>query len=373
MKVLHLCKYYPPYWGGIEKVSFDLVESLNKLDCHVDVLCFNDKNKTIIEKGKYSIHRASIISSAFSSPLSISIFSILNKLHNKYDIIHIHLPNPMAAIALQLINYKGIIVIHWHSDIVKQRFLKKIYQPFQNKLLKRADKIIVTSNNYLSSSIDLKDFKNKCSIIPLGISKEDFISNSKFNSQLKNNFKDKFVIFSLGRLIYYKGFEFLIESARSLPDNFIILIGGTGVLKDKLQQKIDYHNLNNKVVLIGNIKYDQISEYYNIANIFCLPSIERSEAFGVVLIEAMAFGCPIVSTSIEGSGASWVNQNNITGLKVAPKDSKALSDAFIKMSNSEILMSLYSNNSIERHNKLFKKEIMVSKTLALYNNILNNS
>jgi rhamnosyl/mannosyltransferase len=370
MKILHLGKYYPPYFGGIEKVNFDLVESINESGYNADVLCFNHKPGFSIEDNGNKVYRTSTITSAFSSPLSISVFKQIRKIYHQYDIIHLHVPNPMGAVALQSVPFKGKIIVHWHSDIIKQKLLKKFYKPFQNKLLQRADKIIVTSPNYLEGSEDLKPYKEKCTIIPIGISNSEFITDEKFRYKLRHQYKNKKVIFSMGRLIYYKGFEYLIDAAKELPEDFIILIGGTGLLKNKLQEQIAKYKLENKVFLLGRIPFEQLGEYYRRADIYCLSSTERSEAFGVVLIEAMSFGCPIVSTNISGSGAPWVNQNNKTGIVVEPKSSHALAKAIIEITNDSEKKDKFSKNALERYCSIFEKHKMAEKTIELYNSLL---
>lgn len=123
-----------------------------------------------------------------------------------YDIIHIHLPNPIASIALQYSGYKGKVVLHWHSYIVKQSKLKRLYNPFQKWVLNRADKIIVTSENYLGASEDLLAHKAKCTVIPIGIDGSEFIDNPPFRKNLEQEMEHKKVVFSIGRLVYYKGF-----------------------------------------------------------------------------------------------------------------------------------------------------------------------
>lgn len=371
MKVLHIGKYYPPFFGGIEKVNFDLVESLNEAGFSADVLCFNHQTEKIENEFNYNVIRASTLTSAFSSPLSLSIFKILRNIHNSYNIIHLHLPNPMGAVALQSVPFKGKIIVHWHSDIVKQKLLKKFYYPLQTKLLKRADSIIVTTPNYLNGSNDLLPYRNKCTIIPIGISKDEFKRNDAFKNELQTKFKNKKIVFSIGRLIYYKGFEFLIEAAKKISDDFVILIGGVGTLHEKLNAQIIKNNLQQKVILLGKIPFSNLAEYYRHADIFCLPSIEKSEAFGVVLIEAMSFGCPIISTNIPGSGVSWVNQNNTTGLVVEPKNSDALAEAIEKIGNNPEKQMEYSKNSISRYEEVFTKNKMVMKTIELYQNVLN--
>lgn len=367
MKILHIGKYYPPYMGGIEKVTFDCVEGLNKEGYRTDVFCFNDKNKTEVEnKNNYSIFRMSRIIEKFSTPISFSFYFKLRKVIKNYDLVHIHLPNPIAAIFLQLTNYKGKIVLHWHSDIVKQKLLKTLYRPFQTRLLKRADKIIVTTPNYLKGSEDLSDYHAKCEVLPIGINKDELQSDPVFLKQLHEQFKNKKVIFSIGRLTYYKGFDYLIKAAKYIPEDSIILIGGAGELHEELSKLIKEEKVETKVKLLGKIPFNQLSSYYQRADIFCLPSIEKSEAFGVVLIEAMSFGCPIIACNIEGSGVNWVNENKVTGLNVKPKSEKAISDAIDSILKDEEKMIQFSQNAIQRYSSRFQLMDMVATLIKIY-------
>ncbi len=372
MKILHLGKYYPPYFGGIEKVNFDLVEELNKNNVSTDVLCFNDEFVDVVEEKNYIIYRAINLVTAFSTPFSLSYYRILKRIHHVYDIIHIHLPNPGGAIALQSVNFKGKIVVHWHSDIIKQKILKHFYAPFQKALLKRAACIVVTSPPYLEGSDDLKPFKNKCKVIPIGINKNDFILNDDFLEILKSRYLHKKVIFSVGRLIYYKGFNYLIEAAKYLPDDYIILIGGTGELENELAILIKEFRVESKVELLGKISFNDISSYFELCEVYCLPSCEKSEAFGVVQIEAMSFGKPLVSTNILNSGVPWINKNENTGLIVAPKNSKELALAIKRIISDPILAKEYGNNGKLKYLQEFTIEKMVASTIELYQNLLQN-
>ncbi len=369
MRILHIGKYYPPHFGGIEKVNFDLVEDLNKNQISTDVLCFNDTSKNLFEESEYRIYRASTLIKLNSAPVSFELPRILRKIHPNYDIIHLHLPNPMAAIALQSVCFKGKLVLHWHSDIIKQVFLKKLYRPFEKALLKRADRIIVTSPPYLEGSKELADFKSKCTVIPIGIDHHKHADETLLKS-LKETYQNKKVIFSLGRLIYYKGFEYLIDAAKELPDNYQVLIGGKGDLYQKLEQQIQRNKLENKVKLVGNIPADEISAYFELCDIYCMPSCERSEAFGIVQIEAMSFGKPIISTDIPFSGVSWINQHGQTGLIVPPKDVKSLADALKTLLSNDIKLTKYGIQARERYLNEFTVNKMCQKTLALYNSLI---
>lgn len=371
LKVLHIGKYYPPFFGGVEKVNYDLVETLNEKGVETDVFCFNHEPGSQTITTKYKIVRTSVWVTKFSTPISFSIFQDLKKIYQEYDIIHIHMPNPTAALALQFLPFKGKIILHWHLDIVKQKLIKIGYKPLQSHILKKSDAIIVTSPDYLENSKDLKTFRNKCHIIPIGIDDSYLVENADFEKYLKEKYENKKIVFSLGRLIYYKGFEYLIDAAKLLDDDIMILIGGVGVLEKKLQQQIEDNNLQGKVKLLGRVPENQLATFYKKADVFCLPSIERSEAFGIVLLEAMACSCSLISTSM-GSGTSWVNQHQVTGLVIPAKSSAEIAKAIKTITGNKSLNERFSQNARKRFENNFKLEQMTRKTLDLYLRLYNN-
>ena len=375
MKVLQLGKFYPPDVGGIETAIYNITEELNKKGIKCDVLCSNSKReykKEIIDRGsyKYIVYRTKSYGKIASTSITPQMIFKLKEIIDNYDIIHLHHPDPMANFALFLVNpKKQKIVIHWHSDIIRQKFALKFYRPLLNWMLKKADVIIGTSPKYIEESEQLKYFKNKCIAIPLGIKKEDLKVDEEKIREIKKKFKNKKIIFSLGRFIYYKGFEYLIESSKYLPDDYVIVIGGDGELRKKYEKLIMNNNLLNKVFLIGKIPQTHLGSYYKACDLFCLPSIEKSEAFGLVIVEAMSFGKPIVATNIKGSGVSWVNQNGVTGLNVEPKNPKALAQAIKFICSNKEVYKKFSENALKRFNQEFTVDKEVSRILKVYKSL----
>lgn len=368
MKILHLSKYYKPYSGGIEQVVADICEGCNTENIESAVLAVSHVKENKI----YSINGVKVFSfkSIFhyaSADISIGYIKELRRIISDYDILHIHLPNPLANLAVFLAKAENKkIVVHWHSDIVKQKTLKLFYKPLQSWLLKRADAIITTTPIYGQSSEDLKELQSKISVIPIGINPENYIVDFKTVDSIKEKYKNKKIIFALGRLVYYKGFEYLIEAAKYLPDDYVVLLGGNGEEKSKLIEQIQKNNLQNKVIMMGFIKDNDLSSYFSASDVFCLPSIEKSEAFGVVQLEAFLFNTPVVSCSIPGSGVGWVNQNNVSGIVVPPKNALRLAEGLInaieKPGGFPELKSYFEVN--------FNAKVMVSRTSALYQSLL---
>ncbi|MBV4412038.1 glycosyltransferase [Enterobacteriaceae bacterium YMB-R22] len=370
IKVLHFSKFFPPAVGGIEQVAYDIVDGINqsKIGYHCDVICFNHKlgQGTIVDKECdghiYRIKTKKVIASA---PLSFDILVKYFKIVNKYDIIHLHVPNPLATIAA-LFTCKKKIVVHWHSDIVKQRKALFFFRPFQNWMLSKADKIIVTSDKYGNESEQLKNYRHKLVTVPIGIKDPVGFEAALDLYDLKNRYKGKRVVFSLGRLAYYKGFDYLIESAQLLPDDYIVLIGGAGEHYNKLSKKIQHLNLKNKVILLGKLPAEHLMTYYQLADVFCMPSIEKSEAFGVVQLEAMANSVPVVSTQITGSGVDWVNKHGISGLTVPVKDSGALAEAIIDICGTADKHDFFSKGARARFMEHFTAKKMCDGVKILY-------
>ena len=337
-----------------------------------DVLCSNHDKGNAFSEIPYKTYRSHTFKVIASTPLSCSLITTLREIQDNYDIIHVHLPNPMANLAIFLTQPRAKIILHWHSDIIKQKSLLILYSPLQSWLLKRADKIVITTPTYLEGSNTLKKYKNKITCIPIGVDSQELSIDWNTLNILKNKYQGNKIVFSLGRLVYYKGFEYLIDAARFLPNDIIILIAGIGELKEKLQEHISKHNLQDRVKLLGKIPFEELGAYYQLCDIFCLPSTERSEAFGVVQIEAMAFGKPVISTSIKGSGVDWVNLNNVSGIIVPPKDTNRLAEAIMELLTDEKKYQLLSIGAKKRYEEVFTKDKMVDSFKSLYLEILES-
>lgn len=371
LRVLQLTKFYSPHLGGIESVTYEITEGLNQKGIVCDVLCANDKACTSVElfNGKYKVFRAGKLGTLFSTSLSFPLLFIFNKIKRNYDIIHVHFPDPLTVLAIFLFRPKAKIVVHWHSDIIKQRIGLFFFLPLQNWVLRRAKKIIGTSPKYIQESPYLSHFHSKCIPVPIGISLDKLKVDCTLVDDIRAKYNGKFIVFSLGRMVYYKGFEYLIEAAKYLSDDYIILIGGEGHLKSQHQYLIRHHQLEKKVVLLGSIPESDLASYYKACDVFCLPSIMHSEAFGVALIEAMSFGKPIITTNIAFSGVSWVNKNNVSGYNVPVRDGEAIADKIKKLKMDSALYAKMSDGARDRFLQKFTSEKMVEQIYNLYTKI----
>lgn len=357
-KILQLGKFYPPDIGGIESVMQDITQGITQKGLVCDVLCSNSRLSFSYEilKPHCRIYRTKSFGKLASTSISPQMIFFLQKLIHAYDIIHIHLPDPMANLALFCANLKDkILIAHWHSDIIKQKYLLKLYTPLQSWLLKRVDSIIGTSPKYIEQSRFLQPYKHKCISIPIGI------NIASIHQGLAPKRTEKKIIFALGRLAQNKGFEYLIQSAQYLSDEYIIHIGGDGVLKNKLTQLIARLHLQKKVILLGAIPREQLHFYYAQCQIFVLSSIQ--ESYGVVLLEAMSFGKPVISTKLTPSGSDWVNQHGYSGLVVPPRNPQAIANAVLEIEKN---YAFFSNNAKSRFMAYFTQEKMIDSLYNLY-------
>ena len=371
MKVLQISKFYPPVAGGMESVTFELTEGLNNAGRPTDVLCVNTAAMTCHEKALsgYQVTRAASLGNLLSTSMSPMLALKTRRLVNGYDLVHVHMPNPMAALALRLARPQATVVVHWHSDVVRQRISLRLYEPLQRWMLQRADAIIATSQRYLDSSTVLQPWRHKVQVIPIGVSDGLARVQAHRVDEIRRRFNAKRLVFALGRMIYYKGFEVLIEAARHLPDDVAVLIGGEGHLMDELRQLKNHHGVLDKVVLLGHIDDADVHNYFAACDVFCLPSTARSEAFGIVMIEAMALGKPVVSADIEGSGVQWVNHIGVTGLGVPVRSPQGLAQALLQLLDDGELRQRLGAAARRRYLQEFRAQGMIDKTVALYDRL----
>jgi rhamnosyl/mannosyltransferase len=265
--------------------------------------------------------------------------------------------------------YKGKVVLHWHSDILKQKILLKFYMPLQNWLIRRADVIVGTTPKYLNESPHLIGGDKEKIAVPIGINPVD--PNTQEVSKLRNAYAGKRIVFTLGRLVGYKGFEFLVDAAKYLSDEYVILIGGSGPLMGDLERQINESNLSNKVKLLGRISDYDLPNYFGACDLFVLSSIWKTEAFGIVQIEAMSCGKPVVATHIPESGVDWVNKDGYSGINVEPQNPRAIADAIVSITQDSSKYSQFSRNARLRFEQNFTLDKMINQCIDIYKKLNN--
>ncbi|MCL6473007.1 MAG: glycosyltransferase [Firmicutes bacterium] len=367
MKVLQVNKLYYPHIGGVENVVRTLVKGLkDKVD--VEVLVANEQPKSAVEfVDGVKVTRVASLGRFRSAPMAPGFISQLKKI--KSDIYHFHFPNPTGELSFLLAKPKGKLVVTYHSDIVRQKTLLKYYRPFLEKFLDQADRIIAFSPNLIDNSPFLQRVKEKCTVIPFGIDASWLALTPEVKrkaGEIRQKYRPK-IAFFLGRLIYYKGVDYLIRAMAEVDGRLII--AGEGELGPELKKLANEIGVRHKIEFVGTLPSEELTAYYHACDLFVLPSIEPSEAYGIVQLEAHACGKPVVSTNLP-TGVPFVNKDGVSGIVVSPKDKDALADAINRLFADDELRIRLGAQAKERFEREFTSKIMIERTIKLYEEVL---
>jgi rhamnosyl/mannosyltransferase len=350
--------------GGIETHLQVLCgELLKYVDLRV-IVAGNDKRSVDEVVDGVTVLRMATPITLFSTPLCPSMPGRIRA--SKADLVHIHLPNPAAVLAYLTSGHRGHLLVTYHSDTIRQKRLGAIFEPLLHLALRRSSAIIATSPNYLRTSPVLARHQDRCHVVPYGIPVERFERCGEESvARLRARYGSRLII-SVGRLVYYKGFEYLIRAMVHVQGRLLIV--GSGPLREKLESLAAQLNVSDKVVFTGEIQNDNLIPYYHAADLFALASVARSEAFGIVQIEAMAAGLPVVNTQLD-SGVPFVSLHEQTGLTVPPEDPDALAAAINRLLDNQELRISLGQAARRRARQEFSLERMVSQTLRLYEQV----
>ena len=366
--IVHIYKtYLPETIGGGERVIFELAEGAVKAGYDVSVIYLSDK-ETEIDKIYFGhvTHSFRKTAEIASTPFVFSNLAKIRQLISDADIVHYHYPWPFADLLHLLFGRGSTSVVTYHADIIKQRFLERLYAPVRRLFLSDVTRIIATSEPYVTSSKVLESYTSKLGVIPLGLSESLYPRpNEALVAKFQQRFGGNFFLF-IGALRSYKGLDSLLDAAKTTE--FPIVIGGSGELASHLADRVASEGLLN-VHLLGAIGDDEKVALLKACSIFVFPSHQRSEAFGLSLVEAAMMSKPMISCEL-GSGTSFVNKAGETGEVVQPNDSQALSHSMRILSESESLREVYGVNARSRFERLFRAEIMVDKYLGLYRQLI---
>ncbi|WP_415308690.1 glycosyltransferase [Candidatus Pelagibacter sp. Uisw_099_02] len=358
MRILHITKYFNNF-GGIETLTRSICNQLSKKYKKIDILSFsphNKKNQYI--KNKYKIINCTSNFVLSSTPFSLSMFCFLKNNINKYDIVHITVPNPWPTILIALFSKKiNLLYISWGSDIIKQKLLKVIFNFFQKKLLKKAKRIICLSQNYVNYSQDLKNFKNKILIVPPII--KSVKRNIKINSK-------EIRILSVGRLVSYKGYKCLIEAASILPKNYTFNLVGDGPEKEMLERDVKKYKLSDRFFIHTKASEDKKNSLLKNSDIFCFTSNTRAESFGISLLEAINHSLPVIVSDNKGSGMQDMIINGYNGYNFKNNSSKDLKNKILKATQNKKKILTFSKNSKKLFNIKFNNTKIRNKIFEIY-------
>jgi glycosyltransferase involved in cell wall biosynthesis len=366
LRVLHVGKFYPPHQGGMETHLQTLCGEL-KQAINVEVVVAGDERETVEETiDGVSVTRLGTLLNLAAAPVCPQMLRRIRE--TRADIVHIHWPNPTAVLAYLASGHRGKLVFTYHSDIIRQKLLRKPFWPILRYALNRADAIIVSSPDYLATSPVLRMFRQRCRVIPFGIPLEKFDQADAFEvSKIREQYGGRIVL-GVGRLVYYKGFEYLIRAMKDVAARLLIV--GSGPLHQELEREARACGVSERVRFLTNIR--EVAPYYHAASLFALSSVARSEAFGITQLEAMACGKPVVNTKLD-SGVPFVSPDGLTGLTVPPANAGALGQAINTLLDDPTLSAEYGRAGRRRVEQEFNLEVMTRRTLQVYEDVMKNS
>jgi len=367
MRVLHLGKFYPPFRGGIESHLQALCRELTK-SITVNVIVANETARLLAsEIDQVKVRRLPRLFNLGASPVCPTMPGEIR--NTRADIIHLHLPNPLAALAYLASGHRGRLIITWHSDIVRQQTMARMLGPLDNAILRRTSALIASSPNYVDSSAILSRNRDLCRVIPFGIDANSFRPrDAEIAAKIRRRYGPRIVL-AVGRMVYYKGFEYLIRAMASV--NGHLLLVGEGPLQAKLERQAFEAGVRDRITFLGRVSQDEVIGYYHAADVFAMPSIARSEAFGIAQLEAMACGKPVVNTRLL-SGVPFVSLDGVTGTTVTPADACELASAINRLLDDPGLREKYGAAAAQRARTEFSIETMVDRTLQLYREVIAN-
>lgn len=368
--ILQVNKLYYPEIGGIEKTLQQISEGLNKqpeIDLRVLVCQRKGKGEVEVVNG-VEVHRSGSMGVVASVPISLSFIWSLKKMARDRDVIQFHLPFPLGDLACLLSGYRGKVVAYWHSDVVKQKKWMRLYRPVMERFLRRADVILVGAEGILNGSQYLKPYREKCRIVPFAVSDEilkaggDYLQEHGYKAQADKKLLNFLFI---GRLVYYKGCSVLIDAFAKLEADVTLTIIGDGGLKEELMQQAEAYGVSERIAFLGHVSDEKIRACMESADVFVLPSVERSEAFGLVQLEAMAYGIPVINTNLP-SGVPEVSIHGETGLTVTPGDAVELSKAMAWLCSHPEDRKRMGRDARNRVEERYTQEILVKNIKRIY-------
>ena len=368
IKVLHFFKtYYPDSMGGIEQVIFQIAEGTQAHGIEPEVLYLSSRGAARNEPvANHLTHRAKLDLHVASTGFSLSAFKDFAELARKADIVHFHFPWPYMDLVHFATRLNKPTVVSYHSDIVKQKWLLKLYQPLMNRFFSSVDRIVASSPNYAAHSPVLTQFKDKVSIIPYGLDRSTYPKASAEKlAYWRQRLGERFFLF-VGALRYYKGLDYLLEAARisGLP---VVIMGG-GFLEQQLRQQANDAGLS-QVQFLGGLPDEDKVALLELCYAFTFPSHLRSESFGISLLEAAMYGKPLISCEM-GSGTTFINLADQTGLVVPPRDAPALAQAMQRLWDDPAQAQAMGAAAQQRFEHVFTASAMANAYAELYRSLL---
>lgn len=364
MKILHLYRAaFPESMGGIEQFIHQLATGTTRRGVSNEVLTLSrERAATSVAIGGYRVHRSHLDCEFASTGFSLSVLPHFARLAQEADLIHYHFPWPFMDLVHFASRVQRPTVVTYHSDIIRQQFLLKLYRPLKRRFLASVDRIVATSPNYLNSSLVLENHRDKVSVIPIGLDRASYPEPAPARLDFwRDRLGPKFFLF-VGVMRYYKGLHILLEAARDT--RFPVAIVGAGPIEAELKAYATRLGLNN-VHFLGYLDDEDKVALLKLSHALVFPSHLRSEAFGISLLEGAMYGKPLISSEI-GTGTTFINIAGETGMVIPPGDPGALARAMEQLWHDPALAAAMGRRAEQRYRALFTAERMVDAYMDLY-------
>ncbi len=377
MRVLQFGRFWNDQHGGVERHAALLSRGLTSEG--VDVVNLVASHNWQGSDGKVDGYRLVQVPSGgmlFRTALAPTLPWQALALHREqpFDIFHFHLPDPLSHLASMVLPAGVKRVITWHSDIIRQKKLLALYEPLLQRLVRQADALVAATQMHFVSSIQIPSDlpRTRRHVIPYGLDYTPLALSPRtaaLRDELRARVQGRALVFALGRHIYYKGFDVLIEAIQHT--NALLILGGDGPLRPQLEQQAQALGLADRVVFSGRIPEQDLAAYFHACDVFCLPSVEPSEAFGLVQLEAMACGKPVVCTQLN-NGVNVVNVHGQTGFAVPVRDPLALGQCLALLLQDDALrLKLGSQARVQADS--YSVSAMTASHIKLYQDLLSTS
>ena len=376
MRIVHIYKDYFPVPGGIENHIKQLAEAQALAGHDVTVLVTQLPGKPASDEMLNGVHvvKTPRQMNVQSAPISVQFGKQVNVQTAGADIVHLHAPYPIGEACNLYFGRARKTLINWHSDIVRQKTLLRLYAPVLRRVIDKADLIMPTSMQYARTSPWLRDVIEKCRPVPPGIDIRTFKHDPSAGAARRESLlagvgvQAPLVLLSVGRLRHYKGLDTLIRALQQLPDVVSVIVG-VGPMEAAWKTLAQEIGVAGRVIFAGEVSDAELPSYYSAADVFVLPSNSRAEAFGMVNLEAMGHGLPLITTEV-GSATSWINEHGVTGLVVPPMDPDALAKA-VEVLRDEDLRRRIGEAAHQRVIADFTVEKMVERMANVYREALS--
>jgi glycosyltransferase involved in cell wall biosynthesis len=390
LRICHLGKFYPPAPGGVESHVQTLARAQVRLGAQVRVVCVNHRNTargdvtwrrfestSTVEEWDHGVRVTRLGRRASLARVDVcpSLPAVLWKLRDeKYDIVHVHAPNPTMFLALAALPPFSTLVVTHHSDVIRQRVLGRVFAPVERRVHGRTALVLSDSEAYVTGSAVLQRLGAKVRALPLGLDLTPFLTPTpeveESTAQLRARLGHPLWL-AVGRLVYYKGLTTAIDALAHVPGRLFII--GTGPMDRELRARAVQRRVADRIEWAGYADRAKLLAAYRAATAFWFPSNARSEGFGLAQVEAMASGCPVINTAIPGSGVPWVSRSGETGLTVPPEDPRAFAAASRRLLDEPGLRDRLGRAAVARALREFDDSLMARRSLETYAAVLDGS